>query len=129
MHFIAHTDDVYAAFVKALRSLVAAASDHVVPGVTEGTGDSPPPGKAASDESSTHSVASDGSAAPLKNAVVPASDHDLVLIRQLWPANQARLDQNTATRICAQLGLPTDAETVAKYEVSWFGRVHVGGPC
>lgn len=83
VHFIAHTDDIYALWSDTLNDLVSVASDRVVSGAQHG----------------------------------PATDPDLLFIRQLWPAGATKIDRTTATSLCHQLGLAVGRQHLEKYQV------------
>lgn len=86
VHFIAHTEDIYALWSDTLNDLVSATSDRVVSGTQHG----------------------------------PATDPDLLFIRQLWPVGCAKVERSTATSLCHQLGLAVGPRHLEKYQVSWI---------
>lgn len=106
VHFIAHTDDVYALWVKTLRDLVSASADRLIPGAHDDALGGPGCGGDVS--------GSNGAAGPKP----PAVDPDSLLIRQLWPTGVQMIDRSTAASLCSQLGVVVSKETLAAYAVS-----------
>lgn len=56
----------------------------------------------------------------------PATDPDLLFIRQLWPAGQKALNEAAAKGLCGKLGLDLTPEALKRYNVS-PGRVQWSG--
>lgn len=48
----------------------------------------------------------------------PATDPDLLFIRQLWPAGQKTLNEAAAKGLCGKLGLDLTPEALKRYQVS-----------
>lgn len=48
----------------------------------------------------------------------PATDPDLLFIRQLWPAGQKTLNEAAAKGLCGKLGLDLTPQAVKRYQVS-----------